>query len=195
MTDPASFIGVACEGEWAVVVLERALWPAVDRGVDNGAISAGDALSTFRTIRSRAIEESRLVIAWSTREHDEITSIVHDDDEVEWWQSNLVNAIPIAKKWALRNSISIRETPSTHGTGTSKNSLAAYMEAVGYSVPHAFGPGNSAQRIRHVRNQLNRVGSFQKLTRTTKGKWTKCLQHNRHDCLGMAAVVQRCVVE
>jgi hypothetical protein len=63
------------------------------------------------------------------------------------------------------------------------------MDLVGYDVPPAFGPGLTGKRLRRVHQQLEARGSYAQITPVTKGQWTKLLEHNRHDCVGMRAVV------
>ena len=66
-----------------------------------------------------------------------------------------------------------------------RHQLHRYFELVGHPVPKAFGPGNF-QRIRYVRDMLNRrAGEYGALTAVAKAKWTKALEHNRHDCVGL----------
>ena len=66
-----------------------------------------------------------------------------------------------------------------------KNSLDNFLNLIRFDVPPILGPGNSAQRIRYVRNMLNKWGGDpNKLTAVAKGKWTKALNHNWYDCIG-----------
>jgi hypothetical protein len=70
------------------------------------------------------------------------------------------------------------------------------MKLIGYSVPATHGPGNTGARISYIRERLpSRGGNFCRLTPTTKSKWTNVLQHNRHDCVGMRAVVMRAAAD
>lgn len=69
------------------------------------------------------------------------------------------------------------------------HTLGIYLSLVGYQVPGHIGMQQTAQRVRHVRGQLLRRGSYTSLSAVAKAKWTKVLQHNRHDCEGMARVV------
>lgn len=191
MTDPASFLGIACAGEWEVIVVEEALWPTVSHGARGGSVRRATIGEALTELRDRAEREGRSIVAWSTRELDEIrASLPESSPEIFWWQENLINALPIAKRWAKRNSVPIRAIPSTHGGRENRYSLTGFMEAVEFQVPRNLGTGNSAQRIRHVRTQLTQRGSFGALTPTTKGKWSRGLQHNRYDCLGLAAVME-----
>lgn len=191
MTKPSSFLGIACEGKWEVVVIEESLWPAAEHGARGGSVQTARIEDVLAQIRERAEREDRCVVAWSTRELDEIeTSLPDASPDLLWWKSNLINALPIAKRWARRHSMEIRAIPSTHGGRENRYSLSGFMEAVGFDVPRNLGTGNSAQRIRHVRGQLEQRGSFAALTPTAKGKWSRGLQHNRYDCLGLAAVME-----
>jgi hypothetical protein len=70
-----------------------------------------------------------------------------------------------------------------------RHTLAAYMDKLGYVVPSALGPNQTGQRLKAVREMLiAREFEYARLTRTVKGKWTKVLGHNRHDCFGMRHV-------
>ena len=54
-------------------------------------------------------------------------------------------------------------------------------------------PGNSAKRIRDVREMLGkRNGAYAALTPVAKAKWTKALLHNWHDCVGLRALMIEC---
>ena len=52
-----------------------------------------------------------------------------------------------------------------------------------------LGNRSSAKRLRAVRTMLERKGSYELLTGTVKGQWTKLLQHNESECKAMQAVV------
>ena len=71
------------------------------------------------------------------------------------------------------------------------NSLAAYVDKAGYQVPIAFGLKQTGQRLRAVHKMLiSRDHDYGSLTPVVKGKWTKVLGHNGHDCRGMRHVCQ-----
>ena len=63
------------------------------------------------------------------------------------------------------------------------------MEATDYKVPAIHGPGNTAQRILYVRNQVLRKGNFDAISPSAKTKWTNVLSHNYHDCVGLRHVM------
>lgn len=188
--DPASFLGVECEGEWSVDVLESALWPAVERGHVFGAVRASSASDAFRRIQHRAESEGRAVVAWSRRELEEIVGTEGvAESERQWWKDNLVNAIPTAKRLARTLNIEIKSRPSAFGISSNKASLASFLEALGYVVPKIHGPGNSAKRILNVRRQFEKGRTFAELTPSAKRSWTNGLSHNFHDCTGMSFVM------
>lgn len=188
--DPASFLGVECEGVWSVDVLEPALWPAIERGHSRGEVRASYALDAYRRIQTKAETESRVVAAWSCRELDEILHTLGlDAGDATWWSKNLVNALPIAKRFARELDLDVKPRRSRYGTGKNKASLASFMDALGYEVPRIHGPGNSARRILTVRKQLEKGRSFAELTTGAKKNWTNGLSHNFHDCAGLSFVM------
>lgn len=190
VNDPASFLGVECEGVWSVDVLEPALWPAIERGHSRGEVRASDALDAYRRIQAKAEAEKRVVAAWSSREIDEIlrTPGITAGD-AKWWSENLINALPIAKRFARELNLDLKPRPSSFGTGKNKASLASFMDSLGYEVPRIHGPGNSARRILTVRKQMEKGRSFAELTTGAKKNWTNGLSHNYHDCVGMSYVM------
>lgn len=188
--DPESLLGMACDGVWSVCILEPELWSAVAHSHPKGEVTAMEPLEAFEMIRQRAVTEHRIVAAWSSREGDGIreTHGLPPGDQ-DWWEENLIDAKKHAKRMARDLKIPIRPRASTMGRGQNRHSLASYMEATGYQVPAVHGPGNAAQRILYVRNQILAKGSFQEITRSAKTKWTNGLSHNYHDCVGLSHVM------
>lgn len=190
-TDPASFLGVFCEGDWEVSVLEEVMHLAI---VEHplGRLTPSRPVDTFRSLRARAREENRRIVAWSSRELDEIAACTDlTAAEVEWWRLNLVNALPPAKAWAKRSGVAIPVIPGTRGGSENKWSLSGFRRATGYQeISALFEPGKTASRIRTVRDQLVKHGCHAAMTPVAKAKWTKVLTHNFHDCAGLAHVVR-----
>mgnify|MGYP005635296451 FL=1 len=196
--DPPSLLGVlwfSDSGErfFKQLILEEALWPMV---VGKPRTEYGPCVKEtwegLEGLRRLSQEENRLIIAWSTHESSELAQRV-DGLDGEWFSENVVNAIPIAKFWKKKAfpEVVFKKSPKKWKMG--KNSLDQYMRLIDYQVPKAFGPGNSASRIRAVREMLlKKGGDYSLLTPTAKGKWTKALLHNWHDCNGMREVMIRC---
>lgn len=187
--DPPAVLGVACEGTWSASVVEPQLWPMAARGNRHGRVTADQAVDVLRSLRQRAIDEDRRILAWTMREIAAIRRLL-PDDEILWWEQNLVNAMHIARRWKNRNRLRVTVEPVMDGRRVNRNALSSYMAAIGYEVPPMHGAGNTARRIRSVQRPLESHGSVDRLTSTQKAKWTNLLEHNRHDCLGMAAVVE-----
>ena len=189
-TDAPSLLGMACEGEWRGVVLEPALHPLAGLGPWAADLCVGDLPTVLAALRQRAETENRRLFAWSTRELDAITEALTDPAEITWWHDHLENAIPVARRWARRHDVALPRVRLPKGHRQTRNHLGRYLAAIGYDVPGGAGPGYTAARIRSLRDQLTRRRPDE-LTTTAKGKWTKLCNHNRHDCLGMAAVLNR----
>jgi len=192
MYEPASFLGVACEGSWSASIIEHVLWPLAERGHSLGEVKAAEATEAFRELQRKAVDEQRLIVAWSEREEREILETPGlTQDERDWWADNVVNGLDVARGWSKKLSLPIEPKKSNRGM-TNKNPLSSYLEVIGYDVPAGLGSGLAAQRILHVRKQLSaktKLGDINKMTRTAKSKWTRGLGHNYHDCIGLSRVM------
>jgi hypothetical protein len=172
-------------------VLEPALWPAAEAatGVFGGVVTPAD-WPDLAELRRVAEAEDRRIIAWSDHERDELAARLLDEDDRRWFGDHVIDAKPLAKRWKrrVRPEVVFERDPKNRMRG--RHRLDRYLGLIGYSVPKILGPGNSAQRIRAVRGQLARRGAYAALTRTVKGKWTKALKHNWHDCNGLRELVR-----
>lgn len=201
MKDPASFLGVLVveDGgttEFDQPVFEEALWPVVRRHnpkKNRGyAPSEADIFDTLVAVHERAERESRKVFAYSTREITEIKKRIHLRREVQWWEDHLINVLPYAKAWkrAHHDEVEFKKGPPGR---SAKHTLDQFLKLIGYDVPPPLRSGNSAQRIKYVRDRLKtHGGNYGALTPTAKGKWTKACLHNWHDCEGTRELMIRC---
>ena len=201
MKDPASFLGVLVveDGgttEFDQPVFEEALWPVVRRHKPKKnrgyAPSEADIFDTLVTVHERAERESRKVFAYSTREITEIKKRIHLRREVQWWEDHLINVLPYAKAWkrAHHDEVEFKKGPPGR---SAKHTLDQFLKLIGYDVPSPLRSGNSAQRIKYVRERLKtHGGNYGALTPTAKGKWTKACLHNWHDCEGTRELMIRC---
>jgi hypothetical protein len=192
MNEPASFLGVACEGVWSASILEPALFPLVERRHALGEVKTAVAVELFGQLRQRAVDERRLIVAWSEREEVEILGTPGlTEEQRAWWRGNLVNGLDVARSWSKTLSLPIEPEKSSRG-GTNKNPLSSYLKVIGYDVPPGLGSGLAAQRILHLRKQFSAkisLSDISKMTRTAKSKWTRGLGHNYHDCIGLSRVM------
>ena len=192
--DPASFLGIWIVTELGHVhfdqpVFEEDLWPVVRRHKPEKpfgyAPRVADFDGTFVELRKRAESESRKVFAYSQHEIDEISKRITSRREVQWWQDNLVNARPYAKAWKKRHHDDVEFKKDKNKPMGGKYTLDQFSDLTGYldQIPGTLRSGNSAQRIRYVRDMLNKHGGdYDALTKTAKGKWTRAFRHNWHDC-------------
>lgn len=196
--DPPSLLGAAwLDGNdilFIQYVLEPALWPAAEaKSSAVGRFCESADWQNLAELRRIAEAEDRRVLAWSTHEQHELASRVPSGDDAEWFGENVINAIPIARRWKRKVFPNVELLVDPNNPMKGKHQLHHYMKLIGYPVPTAFGPGNSAQRIRYVRSMLTKKGGdYDALTAVAKAKWTKALEHNWHDCNGMREVILRC---
>lgn len=196
--DPPSFLGAAWlkRGEVYFIqyVIEQQLWPAAEAKSEVLEWVCKPAHWTdLAELRRVAASEDRRVIAWSTYEQEKLASRLPDEGDRAWFDENVFNAIRLAKPWKkkLHPDVLFEVDPKQRMRG--RHHLDRYFELIGYQVPKAFGPGNSAQRVRYVRDMLEKKGGeYSALTPTAKRKWTNALMHNFHDCNGLRELVMRC---
>ena len=195
--DPPSFLGAAwADGEdryFIQFVIERTLWPAAEAkaGMPDRIIEPA-TWETLTQLRTLAETENRHLIAYTEHERQALQEHV-DGEAGGWFGSNVVNALPIAKAWKRRAfpEVVFERDPKRPMKG--KHHLDRYFKLIGYNVPKAFGPNNSAKRIKATREMLTRKnGDYAALTPTVKAKWTKALQHNWYDCDGLRELMLRC---
>ena len=195
--DPPSFLGAAwADGDdrfFVQFVIEQALWPAARAKADMpDRIVEPSTWNNLTQLRALAETENRLVIAYTEHESQSLRENV-DGEAGVWFGSNVINALPIAKAWKRLAfpDVVFKKDPKRPMRG--KHQLDRYFKLIGYDVPKAFGPDNSAQRIRATREMLTRKnGDYAALTPTVKAKWTKALQHNWHECDGLHELMLRC---
>lgn len=165
----------------------------LDEDFQAAAIHSGLAHASVRESLERLADEvsalGAVVIAWS--EHElEVFERFGSDRAAATLGSAYRNAIPLAKRWRQKCAPDWHPPKSPLPNG-GRHTLAAYMEKMGYEVPTAFGPYQTGQRLRAVRKMLlTRDHDYEALTHTVKGKWTKVLRHNEHDCRGMRHVCE-----
>ena len=194
--DSPSLLGVLIEGEFTQYVFEPVLEPAAKaKAVElGGTCRFATPAEALVEIQRRVKAERRHVFAWSTRERDAIDEFIADPDDRRFWMTTIENTIPLAKAWKGRHHRQV-EFPRGPRGRSGRNILARYLKLIGYQVPGMHGPGNTADRVRFVRNALAKRGSYEALTAVQKAKWTNLLQHNRHDCVGLRALVERIALD
>jgi len=146
----------------------------------------GDA---FKQLAERALDEERLVFAWSQYDAATIEELGKDDPTVVELAGTMFDAKKLAKQWKRHFR---PEVVFERSRGRGRHTLKNYrdMDVIGYPpIAGVLDQGNISPRIKEIRRQLAAKRTFDKLTRVAKGKWTKILHHNYLDCDGMRVVV------
>ena len=144
----------------------------------------------FETVAMQCKDEQRILMSWSTREARVIDEYCKSEFLRAYLLENIWDVKVEARKWKRNHFPEIR-FPYIRGQG--RHRLTEYLKLIHYQVPRGHGPGNTGQRVRYVRNQLLRTdGDYLATTAVAKGKWTKLLAHNYHDCNGLREIAIRC---
>lgn len=129
-----------------------------------------------------------VVYAWSSHEQTTINALLADSTISSKWANRIIDAKKIARPWA-------RKTFPDHKFNKAdfrgRHTLDQYLDLIGYNVPSIHGAGNTGARLTSLRATLTREKPFQSWTPVMKAKWTNLLAHNKHDCYGMMAIIDR----
>jgi hypothetical protein len=214
LPDPTRAIYIDFEGnEDTPPTLLGALWPRNDgesvfqqfvfeRAFESAALAeiAGltwerrfsELSNTIEPIVHRAEENDLEIVAWSTHELGVIRASVPTHLS-EAFAARFRNAIQVAKKWLRATRPSVHPPKSRRG---GRYRLAFFLKLIEYRVPTSHGPLLTGRRLNYLRRELAAKGNeFERLTGTSKRKWTNLLKHNWIDCDGMRAIDERAVRE
>jgi hypothetical protein len=187
MNEDPAFVGVASDGRTEVRFEQSVHDPALLSAAKAKSLTRVCLSSFAKDLAEWIRAEDRVIVSWSERELEVFRDLERDGRLTHGLpdiESAYRNGIRTAKDYRRRQGDVVDDVP----TG---NSLAEWMRYFGYSVPHGQGPGLVAAAIHDVRTGLAHRRDFDALTGTQKGKWTRALLHNRHDCLGMRFVCRR----
>lgn len=131
---------------------------------------------------SRCRDESRVLIGFTRHEVNKIEEYTEVDVRPIY-----KDAHKVAKRWINR----------LHREQVSEWTFDEFMAFMGYSKPPHFGDAKTTHRLRSVLNGLEAKykETYEDLTPVQKAKWTKLLDYNRIDCLGMRDLVLRAASE
>jgi len=197
MNDPPALLGILIRGSLGDSFRQVALdysfqgLPALPEAND-AKLAYCTVEETIEALVGLAEESNLMFVAWSTRELQVVKESDLSADLKRRFENRHVNAITIAKRWRSRFHPNVEFESSRR---IRPNALHNYMQLIDYDIPRAYGPGNAASRIRDVKGQMERRGTFDRLSPVAKAKWTKLLRHNQHDCSGMRAVIERCAAD
>ena len=127
------------------------------------------------TLRDKAVAEGRRIVAYSSHEKTMFQQHANLDISAQYADARLIAKV-------LRRKLE-PDAPRP-------KALKEYFELIGYKRPTYLGERRTTSRIRAVADMLGKRKSFQSLTPVVKAKWTKLLQHNKHDVVGMRALIR-----
>lgn len=163
--------GVAWDGRFKQVVFSAGLQkvqPAESLEFQDGHLFMKQLVQLAQT-------EGRKIVAFSTHEREVAAALLGVD-----LGPTYVNANLLARAWYRRTYGHSQERPG---------GLKDYLKCIAYPRQAFLGERQTTQRLRAVEDMLARRGEFGLLTPVVKSKWSKVLQHNRIDVLGMRALV------
>jgi len=172
-----SLIGIAIGAKLKQVALDPGLGLAAK--AKRMRVQIGEL--TVRALLEQADKEKRRIVGFSQHEKRVCKAFYGLDLSPFYADARL-----IAKKWMAKANPNLRRRTK---------SLKDYMKLIDYKRRSYLGERQSTQRIRAVRDMCAKRGSYEALTRTVKGKWTKLLEHNKDDVLGMRELVFKCVTD
>jgi hypothetical protein len=194
---PPTFVGALCGGEFEQVVLEDTFscvcgsYAPRPHSAPDGyqarlphcgrAVLRTQTLELFtRELVARCQQEGRRIVAWSRYEKDLLVAAVPDLTAAI--AALYVDAKQQAKPWKTCFHRNVRFMRTRRG---GRHKLKSYLPLIGYHLESYFGHEQAGPRIEFVRRQLLKTGDYASITRTAKGKWTKVLDYNWHDCYGL----------
>jgi hypothetical protein len=166
-----TMIGVWCDGIFNQIVFDGGL----ELAAKHSNLTLTPALEYLEGLVSQAKNEHRRIIAFSSHELTVFRDFFHLDISDVYADARLI-AKPLRKTLEPKTPV--------------PKSLKDYLAVIGYERPISLGERKTTSRIRAVKEMLTRKSSFDELTPVVKAKWTKLLQHNMHDVLGMKRLVE-----
>lgn len=195
VSGPQILLGVSTSPEdFTQYVMDPVFWPAGSARAQGACERCWCVNTSFEQAVQAVTVIARLqgsvIVGFSKHELDVVLDAFPDLRDT--WTEVYRDGKRTAKRW-LREShpgVSFERTPRS-----GRHTLDRYMDLAGYEVPTSYGTGNTGSRLAEVRRQLEAKGSYQALTPTAKGKWTKLLMHNYHDVFGLRAVLEKACAE
>lgn len=177
MGKPPSLAGALIEDEFEQIVFEPRLQPAAEaKGLRVGSLQefVADMIEV-------SLKSNRCIVAYS--EHEK--NIIH-----EYAGINLGTRYRDARKIAIRWKKQFHRDERMDAKG-----LKDFLKLINFPRGDYLGKQETTSRLRAVIEMLERRGRYNDLTPVVKAKWTKLLEHNRIDCVGMCALTSRAAKE
>ena len=182
LNDPPALLGCLIDGCLERIILDEGLRLAAD--YSHFRLSSLD--KEFNRILDMAISEDRKIFAFSHTERTIFRKFSGLLDRLSEFEPVYVDILPISRKWT--RDFFPEEKDLRH-------SLKDLSALIGFPYPPSIGKQKAAKRIRDVRNMLAGRSSYDDLTPTAKGKWTKLLKYNRLDCENLYLLTKRIAID
>lgn len=185
----ASLLGTACEGRWIANIVTSELEPMSRLRTRNRDVRMGDATEILRGLRDQAIAEDRHIMAWNLTDIAAVRASL-PEDEMLWWEQNLVNAQQVARNWKMLNVGWFTIEPD-RSNRYDPNPITSYMWAAGYGAPACmrFQPAGAWECFQ-LRRFFRDYPDIDGIPPRLKERWIDIVDHNRHHCLGLAEVMR-----
>ena len=196
---PPILAGVQFDGHFEQVVFD----PRLRQAAKHKELKSVDLHRWLKQLVKRAVEEDRLVVAFSTAESTTLEAL-----GIPLPANRYVNALKIAKSWRWKlhrpvakqvrsNLRRWRNSTKNHlrnrWFAREGNRLTDFAKLADVTPPGKYGSGKVTTWLRTVLGQLDRRNDFTRLTPRAKGKWTSVLNHNRFDVTGLAMTIKKMV--
>lgn len=190
---PPCFAGVQVDGAWSATVFSDVAPRLVPAAEAKGLVV--DTLDRFlSTLVDRAVDESRRIACFSTRERVVFRERGIGGDDLG---GRYVNTLELARAWRRTRHPAVAEEVAAmrrrarrrgKWVGGRGNRLLDFAALASLPGCRNYGKHRTTSRLRHVMGQLERRGTYESLTNVAKWKWTGLIEHNRWDCAASAAL-------
>jgi len=171
---PPTLIGILIEDHFEQIIFEDGLRSAADaKGMRVSSLN-----EVIDKLYSVCADEGRLIVAYSQHEINVIRKYTNRDISDIYRDARM-----IARRWksiCFDRSAPIRKCKA----------LKDYLTYLEFPRGSYLGEKKSTARIKAVLEMSKRRGNYDALTPVVKAKWTKLLEHNQIDCIGMKALVE-----
>ncbi len=187
---PPTFLGVlerTAKGELFRQYILEDIFAVLAPSEQHRQLRVASLIEIFHDIDIRFGQQS-VIYAWSSREQTAIDELLEGTDLATQWANRVTDAKHLAKRWA-RTAFPKHNFKKTEFRG--RHTLDQYLELIDYKVPTVHGAGKTGTRLRSLRETLIKGQPFDTWPPSKKKYWTNLLAHNRHDCYGMMAIIDR----
>lgn len=165
--------GFFYEEQFHQVILD----PRLKSAADAKSLPQENLQEVIKKLLAEREANNRFIIAFSIHE----LKIIKDHCQIDV-KEYYKNALGFVKRWKSTYYKSVE---------LEKNSLDQFLTTIGYDVPKHLGKGSATKRLKAVIDMLETKGDYGKLTRVKKAQWTKLLDYNRHDVVGLRTLIMQ----